>query len=82
MTIGKLTQDLQKAGFTEVKVMADAYLIQARTKDGNPVVMTLGPDGVTALEMSNSIGNVQPETTGQATPNSKFGTEPVKPAKH
>jgi hypothetical protein len=36
LTIGRLTQDLQKAGFSEVKVLEDAFLVQAKTKDGNP----------------------------------------------
>jgi hypothetical protein len=82
MTIGKLTQDLQKAGFTDVKVVSDAFLIQAKTKDGNPVVMTLGPDGVTALEMTNASGASQTGTTGQAPADSKSSAEPMKPTKH
>jgi hypothetical protein len=82
LTIKQLTTDLQKAGFTDVNVIADAFLIQAKTKDGNPVVMTLGPKGLTALEMSNSIGASQPETTGQAPANSKSAAEPLSPGKH
>jgi hypothetical protein len=52
LTIEKLTQDLQKAGFSEVKVLEDAFLVQAKTKDGNPILMTIGPRGVSALELS------------------------------
>ncbi len=51
-TIEKLTQDLQKAGFTEIKVLQDAFLVQAKTKDGDPILMTIGPHGVSALEVS------------------------------
>jgi Protein of unknown function (DUF1236) len=43
---------LQKAGFTEVKVLQDAFLVQAKTKDGNPILMTIGPHGMSALEVS------------------------------
>ena len=82
MTVEKLTQDLKKAGFTDVKVMADAFLIQAKTKDGNPVVMTLGPDGVTALEMTNAKSASQTGTTGQAPEDLTSTAQPVKPAKH
>jgi len=57
-------------------------LIQAKTKDGNPVVMTLGPKGVTALEMSKASAASQPETTGQAPANSKSAAEPLSPGKH
>jgi hypothetical protein len=51
-TIEKLTQDLQKAGFTDVKVLEDAFLVQAKTKDGNPILMTIGPHGMSAIEAS------------------------------
>ncbi|KQP80279.1 PRC-barrel domain-containing protein [Methylobacterium sp. Leaf117] len=50
LTAKKLTQDLQSAGFTDVKVVARAFVVQAKSKDGNPVVMTLGPHGFTAFE--------------------------------
>jgi hypothetical protein len=52
LTIEKLTQDMQKAGFSEVKVLEDAFLVQAKTKDGNPLLMTIGPRGVSAMEVS------------------------------
>jgi hypothetical protein len=54
LTIDKLTQDLQKAGFSEVKVLEDAFLVQAKTKDGNPILMSIGPNGMSALEVSTS----------------------------
>jgi hypothetical protein len=30
LTIDKLTQDLQKAGFSQVKILQDAFLVQAK----------------------------------------------------
>jgi len=54
LTIDKLTQDMQKAGFSEVKILQDAFLVQAKTKDGNPILMTIGPNGMSALEVSTS----------------------------
>jgi hypothetical protein len=52
LTIEKLSQDMEKAGFSEVKVLEDAFLVQAKTKDGNPILMTIGPHGMSALEVS------------------------------
>jgi|SRR5271154_5769949 len=52
LTIEKLTQDLQKAGFTDVTVLQDSFLVQAKTKDGNPTLITIGPHGMSAMEMS------------------------------
>jgi len=57
LTTRKLTQDLQNAGFTDVKVVAQAYVVQAKTKDGNPVVMTLGPHGFSAFEAVDATGS-------------------------
>jgi hypothetical protein len=82
LTIEKLTQDMQKAGFTEVKVLEDAFLIQAKTKDGNPIVMSIGPNGMSALEAAAPSTASPPSTTGQALPDNKPVTAPAKPAQH
>jgi hypothetical protein len=77
-TIEKVTQDLQKAGFSNIKVLEDAFLIQAKTKDGNPIIMTIGPNGLSAMEMSKST-----QTTGQVhSDNSPVAPAPTKPAKN
>ena len=49
ITIHKLKQDLEQAGFTDVKVLADSFVIQARDKEGNPTIMSLSPSGVFAI---------------------------------
>jgi hypothetical protein len=82
LTIDKIKQDLQNAGFSEVKVLEDAFLIQAKTKDGNPVMLTVGPNGMSALEMSNASGAGQDRTTGQARPDNSPASVPAKPAQH
>lgn len=64
----QIQNDLKNAGFTDVKVVAESFVVQAKTKDGNPVVMTIGPHGMSAFEAMNSGGgsNSQPgATTGQ-----------------
>jgi hypothetical protein len=81
-TIEMLKQDLQKAGFTEVRVLEDAFLIQAKTKDGNPIMMTIGPNGMSALEVSNPSSASQPHTTGQAPPSNSLAPVPANPAQH
>ncbi len=55
--IEKIRQDLQKAGFTDVKVVARSFVVQARSHDGDPVVMTIGPHGMSVFEaMSGTSG--------------------------
>jgi hypothetical protein len=52
----KIQQDLKNAGFTDVKVVAESFVVQAKTKDGNPVVMTIGPHGMSVFEAMNANG--------------------------
>ena len=79
LTVDKLKLDLQKAGFSEVKVLQDAFLIQAKTKDGNPILMTIGPHGMSALEVSMPSPANQDHTV-QAHPDNSPAAVPAKPA--
>ena len=68
----KIRQDLTNAGFTDVNVVAESFVVQAKTKDGNPVVMTIGPHGMSVFEAMNvggtaSSGNTTGSNTGSNT---------------
>jgi len=76
LTIEKLTQDMEKAGFSDVKVLEDAFLVQAKTKDGNPILMTIGPNGMSAMEVS--MPQTQAFAKGAKT-NLTFDTSPKDP---
>lgn len=56
-TAQKIKSDLQNAGFKDVNVVAQSFMVQAKTKDGDPVVMTIGPHGMTMLESVQSNGS-------------------------
>jgi hypothetical protein len=60
LTIDKLKQDLQKAGFSDIRILADSFVVQAKDKDGNPTIMSLSPSGVVA------IGAIQSDQERQA----------------
>jgi hypothetical protein len=69
----QVKSNLEHAGFTNVQVMPSSFLVRAKDKDGNPVMMVINPDSVTAVtEMSGgqrssaTHGNT---TTGSATAN-------------
>jgi hypothetical protein len=63
----KIKQDLQSAGFTNVKVVAESFVVQAQSKDGDPVLMTIGPHGMSVFEAMNSSGSgSNNSTTGSA----------------
>ena len=63
----KIQQDLKKSGFTDVKVVAESFVVQAKTKDGDPVVMTIGPHGMSVFEAINANASSKSNTTGSAT---------------
>jgi hypothetical protein len=66
--VQKIRQDLQNAGFTDVKVVAESFVVQAKSKDGDPVLMTIGPHGMSVFEAmnTNNSGSTSSSTTGTA----------------
>jgi hypothetical protein len=65
----KIKQDLQNAGFTDVKVVAESFVVQAKSKDGDPVLMTIGPHGMSvfeAMNTNNGAGSNSSTTTGSS----------------
>jgi PRC-barrel domain protein len=45
----QLTNNLQQSGFTDIKVVSDSFLVQAKDKSGNPVTMFIGPNSATEV---------------------------------
>jgi len=70
----KIKSDLQSAGFKDVNVTAETYFVQAKTKDGDPVMMTIGPHGMSMVEAvggkSSSSGSSNPSQSNPSS-NSK-----------
>ena len=67
----KIKQDLQSAGFTDVKVVAESFVVQAKSRDGEPVLMTIGPRGMSVFEAVNDKESASGKsTTGSAASNS------------
>lgn len=53
----KIKQSLQKEGFTDVKVVAESFVVQGKSPDGDPVLMTIGPRGMSVFEAVNANGS-------------------------
>jgi hypothetical protein len=51
----QLMTSLEQAGFTDVKVMPDSFLVQAKDASGNPVTMFINPDSMSVF-MSDASG--------------------------
>ena len=60
----KLMTNLQKAGFTNVKVTPDSFIVEAKDKSGDPVTMFLDADSMVVFTNADSDGvsrNVPPD---------------------
>ena len=45
----QVKNELEQAGYKDVRIIPLSYLVQATDKDGNPLMMVLDPDSMTAL---------------------------------
>jgi hypothetical protein len=78
--IQKIRQDLQKAGFTDVKVVARSFVVQARSSDGNPVLMTIGPQGMSVFEAMSGTGSNSGTVGMSPAPSGASESNPSTPA--
>ncbi len=60
----QITSDLHQAGFTDVKVTPDSFLVQAKDKRGNPVTMFVNPNSF--MEVTDIGADGQNANTGSA----------------
>jgi hypothetical protein len=54
----QVKSNLEQAGFSNIRVMPEAFLVRATDRNGKPVMMVINPDGVTELPATpNNSGN-------------------------
>lgn len=70
--------NLKSAGFTDIKIMPESFLVRAKDKSGNPVMMVINPDSITAVEVSGPNGSSN-ATTGSAPGNNAPGNRTQNP---
>lgn len=51
----QLRESLTKAGYTDIRIRPEAYVVHARTPDGSRVVMLVGPDEVEGMVESKNV---------------------------
>jgi hypothetical protein len=69
----QLQRNLQQSGYTDIKIMPESFLVRAKDKDGNPVMMVINPDSVTAItEINRGNGS---QTTGSGNAGSQRGPD-------
>ena len=62
----KVRQNLEQAGFTDVQVMPSSFLVRANDPSGNPMMMVINPDSVTAVTQSGASGTTSIPDQGRA----------------
>ena len=70
----QVRSNLQQAGFSDVKIMPDSFLVQAKDKSGNPVSMIINPNSVT--EVVDMAAGSQAASSGAQSQNGGFLTLP------
>ena len=68
----QMVSDLQQAGFTDVKVRPESFLVEARDRSGNPVTMFIGPN--TFAEVKTVGANAQTSSSNNSSSNSANAT--------
>jgi hypothetical protein len=71
----RVQRNLQQAGFTDIKIMPESFLVRAKDRDGNTVMMVINPDSVTAVTEFHH----ESATTGSGGAGSQRGTAPTQP---
>ena len=61
----QVKHDLEQAGFTNVRIMPESFLVRANDKEGHPVMMLINPDSVMA------VTNLGATSSGANGPNSQ-----------
>jgi hypothetical protein len=57
----RIKQDLEQAGFTNVQVMPESFLVRAHDRQGRPVMMVINPDSVVGVTEMGGNGHSSPQ---------------------
>lgn len=72
----QVKKSLEQAGFTNVHVMPESFLVRATDAHGNPIMMVINPDSLTAITaVSGAAGNTSQNPEGQTTSKSAKMTD-------
>jgi sporulation protein YlmC with PRC-barrel domain len=54
-----IQDSLQKAGFTDIEIRPEAFLIDAKDKSGNPVAISVTPNSIDEVSYQDTTGSTQ-----------------------
>jgi hypothetical protein len=68
----ELRQKLTSAGFTDIEIVPSSFLVSAKNKEGNQVMMRISPNSMTTL---TEVPVSATSTTGSVSPTDKQSTK-------
>ena len=78
----KIHGELSRAGFTDIHVMPQSFLVRAKDSSGNPVMMVINPDSVTAITRMSGPSANQSAQNGAAGSNGAMGSSTMNDSAH
>ncbi len=65
----RIHSQLGKAGFTDIRIMPSSFMVRAKDSSGNPVMMVVNPDSVTAITEETVGAGKAGSNSAAASPN-------------
>jgi hypothetical protein len=62
----QVQSNLQQAGFTDIQMMPSSFLVRAKDSAGNPVIMVISPDSVTAVTEISTPAGISPSAQSKS----------------
>ena len=62
----QVQNNLKQAGFTDIQIMPSSFLVRAKDSAGNPVIMVINPDSVTAVTEITAPTGISPSPQGKS----------------
>lgn len=72
----RVKNNLEQAGFKNVQIMPSSFLVRATDRDGNPVMMVINPDSITAV--TDVTADQQRSQANSATSSSTGSSDQLK----
>ncbi len=66
----QVQQNLSKAGYSDIKIMPESFLVRAKDPSGNPIMMVINPDSVAAVTFAPNNTNNSTGAAGTASSSS------------
>lgn len=79
---GKIHGELSQAGFTDIHVMPQSFLVRAKDSSGNPVMMVINPDSVTSITRMGGPSANQSAQNGTTGSNGAMGSSTMNESAH